>query len=152
MRPLSISALLITGLAGSGAAFATDQVQTDYMLNCQGCHLPDGRGFPVRNVPDLTNHMGKFLSVEGGREFLVRVPGASTSDLPDDRLAAVLNWMLETFSPNEIPTDFLPYTADEVGALRASPLIHVTEEREKLMMRIEAYEAASQESQESTAR
>jgi len=150
MRWLWVSVALLVFAASAQDVQATDQVQTDYMLNCQGCHLPDGSGFPERNVPDLVNHMGKFLNVEGGREFLVRVPGAATSDLPDDRLAAVLNWMLEQFSPSEIPSDFAPYTADEVGGLRAAPLIHVTEEREKLIARIAAYEAETNQTAQTT--
>ena len=58
----------------SVTANGTDPAQADYMLNCQGCHLPDGQGFPARNVPPLNNHLGKFLHVDGGREFLVQVP------------------------------------------------------------------------------
>ena len=131
------AAILLVALNASPAK-ATDRVEVDYMLNCQGCHLPDGRGFPKRSVPALTDHMGKFLWVDGGREFLVQVPGAATSDLADDRLAEVLNWMLVKFSPAEIPDGFVPYTSDEVGDLRKQPLIDVSDVRAQLIEKIDA--------------
>jgi cytochrome c553 len=115
---------------------ATDSAQADYMLNCQGCHLPDGQGFPARNVPSLSNHLGKFLQVDGGREFLVQVPGSAQSTLSDEQLAAVLNWMLISFSPNELPDNFQPYQVDEVHHLRQSPLVEVTQVRQKLLNEI----------------
>ena len=124
-------------------AGATDAVEVDYMLNCQGCHLPDGSGFPARNVPSLTNHMGKFLWVDGGRTFLVQVPGAATSDLSNKRLAAVLNWMLEKFSPDQVPGSFTPYSEEEVAGLRAAPLVNVSDVRAALIGKIEELENGS---------
>ncbi len=119
---------------------ATEAVQVDYMLNCQGCHLPDGSGFPRRNVPAIKNHMGKFLSVEGGRDYLIQVPGSAQSDLPDKELTQLINWMLLTFSPTEIPKDFIPYSVNEVSELRKFPLINVAEVRQTLLERISNYE------------
>ena len=57
-----------------------DRAQTHYMLNCQGCHLPDGTGYGNK-VPDMKNQLGRFLTVNGGREFLVQVPGSATAPL-----------------------------------------------------------------------
>lgn len=132
LHRLSLASLLL-----SSGLSATEPAQLDYMLNCQGCHLPDGSGYPARNVPALNNHLGKFLQVEGGREFLVQVPGSAQSDLPDDRLAAVLNWMLLTFSPEQLPTPFQPYQVEEISRLRQTPLIEVTQVRQKLVENIE---------------
>ena len=56
------------------------------MLHCQGCHGPDGSGAPGA-VPDFHNQVGKFLLVPGGREYLIRVPGVSQSELNDARVA-----------------------------------------------------------------
>ena len=136
----SVFAALVGTVLVSGTAGATDTVEVDYMLNCQGCHLPDGSGFPERNVPSLTNHMGKFLWVDGGRAFLVQVPGAATSDLSNKRLADVLNWMLEKFSADQMPTAFVPYGEDEVAGLRAAPLVNVSDVRTALIEKIEALE------------
>lgn len=136
--PAFVAALLLTSAA---PAFAGPTARIDYMLNCQGCHLPNGEGFPERDVPRLTGEMGKFLSVEGGRAFLVQVPGAALSDLSDARLAAVTNWMLRRFSPDELSADFEPYDAAEVGALRRPPLLEVAPTRAALMDKIRAVEA-----------
>ncbi len=135
-HPASSCTLFLLFCLVASFASATSQVQSDYMLNCQGCHLPNGEGFPARGVPKINNHMGKFLSVEGGREFLVQVPGASLSDLSDERLAAVLNWMLTTFSADELTTAFEPYSPEEVKQLRQSPLTNVTELRSQLVKKI----------------
>ncbi len=131
MRP---AVLLLLLAASSG--WATEPAEADYMLNCQGCHLPDGSGFPARQVPDLRNQMGRFLSVPGGREFLVQVPGSAQTALNDADLARLLNWMLLRFSAAQLPADFQPYTAAEIGALRKQPLARVSEVRSELLERI----------------
>lgn len=131
MRPAVLFLLLA---ASSG--WATEPAEADYMLNCQGCHLPDGSGFPARQVPDLRNQMGRFLSVPGGREFLVQVPGSAQTALNDADLARLLNWMLLRFSAAQLPADFQPYTAAEIGALRKQPLAQVSEVRSELLERI----------------
>ena len=88
-------------------------------------------------MPNLSGQLGKFLHVTGGREFLVQVPGSAQSDLDDERLTAVINWMLVTFSPDELPEDFQPYTVPEVNALRRTPLVDVKGTRAVLMERIQ---------------
>ncbi len=128
------AALLL--LLAANTSWATEPAEADYMLNCQGCHLPDGSGFPSRQVPDLRNQMGRFLSVPGGREFLVQVPGSAQTALNDADLARLLNWMLLRFSAAQLPADFQPYSAAEVGPLRKQPLARVTEVRSELLERI----------------
>ena len=135
----------LTFCALSACVSATEPVQFDYMMNCQGCHLPNGEGFPSRNVPKVKDHLGKFLHVEGGREFLIQVPGSAQSDLNDKKLSAVINWMLTTFSPAELPQNFKPYTETEVGKLRIKTLIDVKGAREVLMGRIEKLQLQQQD-------
>ena len=132
MRPAVLLLLLLAASSG----WATEPAEADYMLNCQGCHLPNGSGFPARQVPDLRNQMGRFLSVPGGREFLVQVPGSAQTALNDADLARLLNWMLLRFSAAQLPADFQPYTAAEIGALRKQPLAQVSEVRSELLERI----------------
>ena len=135
---VAVVAVLLGGWVSHGEArAATSSVQAAYMLGCQGCHLEDGRGFPQRGVPALNGFVGNFLKVPGGREYLVRVPGAAQSELSDERLADVLNWMLRTFSPAQLPAHFTPYTAAEVGRLRKSPLVEVAPVRGELLRRLE---------------
>jgi hypothetical protein len=97
------------------------QARIDYMLKCQGCHRPDGTG-DDRSNPPMKNIVARFLGVPGGREFLGRVPGVSTVDLDDTRLANLLNWTLYTYDPAHMPADFQPYTATEISELRRHPL------------------------------
>ena len=133
-----LAAATTLSIALSATPGRADPARIDYMLNCQGCHLPGGEGYPERSVPRLTGHMGLFLGVEGGRAFLAQVPGAALSDLSDDRLAAVLNWMLRTFSGDQIPAGFEPYEGPEVGALRQAPLLEVAPVRAALIQKIRA--------------
>ncbi len=108
----------------------------NYIMHCQGCHLPDGAGTPDK-VPALKQELGRFLQVKGGREFLIQVPGTSQSALSDKEVADVLNWILENFSPDELPADFVPYTTKEISQHR-QPLANVTEVRTALVAQISA--------------
>ena len=107
----------------------------NYILNCQGCHLPDGSG-SKGNVPKMNDFVGYFLHVPGGREFIVQVPGAASAPISDRELADVMNWMLLNFSRNELPDPFEPYSAEEIGKLREEPLIDILQRREELIARI----------------
>ncbi len=122
------------------AAAAAQDPRVDYMLQCQGCHRADGAGSPDA-VPDLRGSLARFLSVPGGREYLVRVPGAAQAPLSDERLAAVLDWMLREFGPAEAAAGLEPYRADEVASWRAQPYLEVESVRRELIRRIEAASA-----------
>jgi mono/diheme cytochrome c family protein len=131
--PAARLTLLAVGiLAAALARAAVDDpaaARVDYMLNCQGCHLPNAAGAPGV-VPDLRATLGALLSVPGGREFVQRVPGAATSSLDDARLARVLSWMVREFSTP--PDGFVDFSAKETGRLRGNPLIDVKGERARL--------------------
>ncbi len=119
-----------------GWAVADDRaVRNNYMLHCQGCHTPDGSG-AAGKVPSLKGFMGNFLRVEGGREFLIQVPGAAQSALSDAELAELTNWMLRTFSPAEVSGNFRPYDAVEVARLRSYILVDVAGTRAALVDRM----------------
>jgi|ETNmetMinimDraft_26_1059896.scaffolds.fasta_scaffold273287_1 hypothetical protein len=89
-----------------------------WMLQSQGCHYVDGAG-TGDEVPATAGQGSRFLRVEGGREFLVRVPGVSGASLGDTDLAALVNWMLAEFNSVHLPKSFTPYEPAEVAALRA---------------------------------
>ena len=112
-----------------------ERAAINYMLHCQGCHLPHGEGI-AGSVPDLRSAMGKFLQVPGGREFLVQVPGSANAALADGALADLLNWLLVTTSGDQLAAGWNPYTAGEVGRLRSSPLLKVAEIRASLIARM----------------
>jgi|TARA_B100002003_G_scaffold249552_1_gene286202 hypothetical protein len=109
--------------------------RSDYMLNCQGCHLPDGSGV-IGKVPSFAD-LGDFLTVDGGREFIVRVPGTAQSKLSDANTARVLNWILGNFSASSLPAEFVPYSREEVAVLRSVRLDDVGSERARLIRKIE---------------
>lgn len=119
-----IAGLMACLIAGAVCADDEAATHTDYMLRCQGCHLPDGSGYPGK-VPDLRQTLPRFLASPEGRAFVLRVPGASLSVLDDARLAKVFNWMVREFVPGGEPAGFRPFTAEEVGPLRRQPLADV---------------------------
>ena len=98
------SSILSSPEAGVVARSPTDVVRDpprariDYMLQCQGCHLPDGRGI-AGAVPSLQGIPGAFL---------------------------------------RLPDGWIPYTPDEVGKLRETPLDQVTRARASLLSRLDA--------------
>ena len=129
MRIASVWLVLpLLALAAEDSSAASPRF--NYILHCQGCHLVDGQATPGK-IPPLVG-AGKLLAVEGGREFLVRVPGVSLSIISDEELAELMNWMLAQFSADDISADFEPYTAEEVGRYRQEPLVEVETVRAKL--------------------
>ncbi len=136
VRPwLGTTALVLALTAGAGA----ETPEINYMLHCRGCHLADGSGAPEA-VPALKGLVGRFLTVPGGRAYLVRVPGSAQSPLGDAELAEVLNWIIRAFGPHEMARDFTPYSAEEVARIRRPPLTDVASTRRELLGRIERLE------------
>jgi mono/diheme cytochrome c family protein len=130
LRHAGATAALAVAL-GSGSAGAAPP-EIDYMLNCQGCHLSDGQGFPG-SVPDLRGAMGRFAGVPGGRAYLVQVPGSRNAPIDDAALAAVLNWMMDTFSASTRPADYAPFTREEVARARAESVVDIAGRRAALL-------------------
>lgn len=103
------------------AASADDQrAQVNYMLHCQGCHLPEAEGFAGK-VPPMKDFAGYFAHSKEGREFLIRVPGVAQSALGDSEISELMNWLLQRFSAEQLPEEFAPFTAAEVNRLRQDP-------------------------------
>jgi mono/diheme cytochrome c family protein len=108
------------------------RARQDWVLNCMGCHTSDGSGIPGK-VPPLRDSLGHFVSLKDGREFVMRVPGASNSALSDAELANVLNWVLGTMNAQSRPASLKPYTADEIAAHRRPALTDVARVRARLV-------------------
>lgn len=98
-----------------------DTPSFNYQLHCSGCHKANGSGQGVF-VPNFRGEVGQFLHTPEGRSFLVRVPGVAQSLLNDRQTADVLNWLVRSFDPENVPKNFRPYTAEEVKALRRQPI------------------------------
>jgi mono/diheme cytochrome c family protein len=101
----------------AAAAVAAPLPGEDYLLHCSGCHHADGAGVPGV-VPPLSG-LASFLATPAGRAYLVRVPGVAQASLDDERLAALLNWVMREMSGADPKPS---YDAREVHALRAEPL------------------------------
>ena len=114
------------------AADADDhRASINYTLHCQGCHLQDASGISGK-VPRMNNFVGFLLHSDEGREFVIRVPGVATASLPDDQLAELMNWLLLTYSAEQLPQSFVPFSVAEVSALRS----RLEENPEKSRLRI----------------
>lgn len=109
--------LLALGFLGAALPAAAEDPKVAYWLHCAGCHLLDGRGAPPE-VPSLIDEPGRIAGLPGGREYLVRIPGVALAGMSDERLAEVLNYMLEAFSGSTLAAGFVPFEASEVGELR----------------------------------
>ncbi|OFX00653.1 MAG: hypothetical protein A3E78_08255 [Alphaproteobacteria bacterium RIFCSPHIGHO2_12_FULL_63_12] len=116
--------LLMTSAASAGMPGVPNEARAkiNWQLGCQGCHLADATG-SANGAPSMAGDVARFLSVEGGREYLTRVPGVTNAAVSSDQLAELLNWTLATFDSDHLPADFTPFTGEEMAAGRAHPLV-----------------------------
>ena len=129
-----IAVTLLLGVA-SAAAADEQRARVNYMIHCQGCHLPEAEGYPGK-VPRMKNFAGYFLHSQEGREFLLRVPGVATSSLANDQLTELMNWLMLTYSAEQMPSDSDPFTVAEVAALRENPEADPETTRTRILERI----------------
>lgn len=108
-------ATLLACLAAVGAT-AQSAPESDYALQCRGCHGADGSGVPG-HVPSLAG-VAALLETPTGRARLLAVPGVRQSSLSDERLAVLLGWVALRFAPTESASTFPPLSAAEVERLR----------------------------------
>jgi mono/diheme cytochrome c family protein len=150
MRAAACTLLLASATAAAGtlgrqaetrpdapSVAVTTSVRSLYIVHCAGCHGRDAAGSTLGNVPDM-RRLGQFLQLEGGREFVIKVPGVMGSGLSDQQVADVTNWMLQTLAPGSAPAGHLPYEAAEVRSARETPLLDVAAARERLLAQARA--------------
>jgi mono/diheme cytochrome c family protein len=111
--------------ASAAARPALDKVQSDYLLNCGGCHGENGVS-NSRLVPELHDQVGYYLNSASGREYLVRLPNVALSTMTDQELADVLNFTVFTLGGRSVPARATPFTPAEVARLRKRPLNEVS--------------------------
>lgn len=104
----------------------------DYVLFCRGCHGANAEGIPGR-VPPLAHMIARFMRTAPGRAYVLRVPGVAASALPDDRIAAVLNWLAARFDREDLTREIRPFTTEEVAASRHVPLADAPAARRKVI-------------------
>ncbi|WP_343573674.1 cytochrome C [Pseudomonas sp.] len=112
----------------------------NYQLQCAGCHLGDGEGSAANDTPRMKGFVGNFLKVEGGRQFLVRVPGMSQSALSNAQLADLINWIMreDGMAGKSMPANYQPYTEQEVAAIRHEAMLNLPSTRAGLISQMRA--------------
>jgi mono/diheme cytochrome c family protein len=140
-RPLTRFSTLFLAAGGAtatalAATAAHASPQQDYVLYCMGCHGPQAEGVPGK-VPPLAHALGRYMRSPAGRNYVLRVPGAANSVLSDAQLAAVLNWVAQTFDAEELAGVPL-FTSEEVTGLRHSPLPSVLATRREVVTALAA--------------
>jgi mono/diheme cytochrome c family protein len=128
---LVLPLLLATYILGTALSAAAESASNLYLLNCWGCHGSHGEGIKG-TAPSLIG-LGDFLKADGGRAYIIEVPGVSFSALNDVQIAVVMNWVLATMSKDRLPNDFSPYTADEVHGYRKTRLPELSKTRRALL-------------------
>ena len=98
-----------------------ERAHVNYMLHCQGCHGPDGRGRPEGGVlpPDI--RWSQLVKTYGH----VHENGRRHAAFDEANFALMMR------------ANFEPYTAGEVTRLRAEPLQDVLGERERLINQLQ---------------
>jgi mono/diheme cytochrome c family protein len=129
---MSCRVLLTVALAASSCAVAARaSPPQDYMLYCMGCHGSQAQGVPGK-IPPLAGSLSLFMRTPEGRNYVLRVPGAANSALPDAQLAAVLNWLAATYAaPGQ--ASVVPFTVEEVTRVRHTPLADVQARRREVV-------------------
>ena len=140
MTGRALAALTALTLASILPPAAHASPQQDYMLYCMGCHGGQAQGVAGK-VPPLAGALARFMRTSEGRNYVLRVPGAANSALSDAQLAAVLNWLAESYRlpPEALPA---PFTLEEVSAVRRTPLADVQGTRREVVRALAASGAA----------
>jgi len=112
-----------------------------YAENCEGCH--GWAGVSVTEIPTLKGRIGYFARIPEGRRYLMQVPNVALNPSSDEDIAAMMNWLLATFSREELPADFVPYTAQEVAALRTARIDVAADRRRVVAALVAAKELPS---------
>ena len=112
-----------------------------YAENCEGCH--GWAGVSVTEIPTLKGRVGYFARIPEGRRYLMQVPNVALNPSSDEDIAAMMNWLLVTFSREQLPADFVPYTAQEVAALRTARIDVAADRRRVVAALVAAKELPS---------
>lgn len=136
---------VVLAYAGTAGAAGGSQI---YASHCIVCHQPDAKGVPGI-YPPLADTIGNYVKLKAGRAYLAHVPafglagqidshgGSFDGNMPpltqlsDDDIAAVINYVLTRFNQSLLPADFKPFTAEEVHGYRAKHMEEADVYRER---------------------
>lgn len=134
MAALGVLAAILLAAAPASAQYST---KTLYVLRCAGCHGVDGVGSASAGVPAFPGYVGAFARDEEGRVYMTHVPGVVGSGLSNGEIAAVLNYIVDTWS-GEPPGTLDAFTEEEVQRLRAEVIPDVVGYRRDVVRRLAA--------------
>src|SRR6516162_10249265 len=132
-RRLTLAVALATGAFTAAVRASPAQ---DYMLYCMGCHGAQAQGVPGK-IPPLAGSVSLYMRTAEGRDYVLRVPGAANSALPDAQLAGVLNWLAASYGASATAPP-APFTVDEVTKVRRTPLADVQAKRREVVRSLAA--------------
>jgi hypothetical protein len=119
-------ALAIVAALGGNASSSEVTPRDKYVLFCAGCHGMEGEGGGggggMKQIFPFAPDIGVFLHDPQGRAYLANVGGVTSSGMTEAETAQVLNYILSSFGSASLPRDFVPYTAEEIRALRRDPV------------------------------
>jgi len=124
-RPIALAAL---ATLAAGCADHDQRARGNYLLHCMGCHGENGEGLEG-HVPNMRTDLARLVTSPGGRAYVLRVPGVTQSTLEPEQLAEVLNYTIREFGGVAVARKIEPFTAAELIAARAKPLLEITETR-----------------------
>ena len=118
-----LAALLFAAAAPAAPALPLlTTPQSDYVEYCSGCHGMQGNSAPAE-IPVLRDRVGYFMCTKDGRDYLIRLPNVAYSAITDNQeLAEMMNFVVFGLGGNSAPRGTKPFTAAEVGRLRAKAL------------------------------
>ena len=119
-----IAALLFAAAAQSAppALPLLTTPESDYVEYCSGCHGMQGNSAPAE-IPVLRDRVGYFMCTKEGRDYLIRLPNVAYSAITDNQeLADMMNFVVFGLGGSSAPKGTRPFTAAEVGRLRAQAL------------------------------
>lgn len=126
MTRIAIATAICAILVSAGAAAAAERsAHTNYVLRCTGCHGMEGAGSEQAGIPDFRGYVGSFARSEEGRRYLMHVPGVTNAALSDAEVAAVMNYVMDSFAGASRDPAAAPFTQSEVARLRAEPVADV---------------------------
>ena len=132
----SAATLLFSSLVLPVASANNLTAGTDYVLRCSGCHGTDGSGHEAAGIPDFRNQVGVFAEDNEGRTYLLHVPGVVNSSLDNDRIAAVLNYIMRTWAGASLKMALQNFTSQEVAARREQVVSDVVAMRRQISLRL----------------
>ena len=117
---LSAIFVCVSSVATADDKAYSNQGRIDFLLHCSGCHAQDGRGLENKGIPALKDQVGYFLRTDGGRAYVMQIPGLLSAGMSDARAADVTNYILARFAGASLLENFVPYTVDEAKRYRES--------------------------------